>query len=203
MPLGLRDILDRALLLVLSGSLAWRMIHDAAANGHVYNLLIVVAELFVITLAVLAKPAREMSTRTSDWLIGLAGTSAPLLVMPAQAPVSFVSPALFMGLMVFGIQLQLVAKASLLRSFGLVAANRGIATRGLYRFVRHPVYMSYFITHVGFLGLNPSPWNAFVLMCCWMFQFKRIGAEERLLGADPTYLAYRQRVRWRLLPGVY
>jgi protein-S-isoprenylcysteine O-methyltransferase Ste14 len=108
-----------------------------------------------------------------------------------------------MGLMVFGIQLQLVAKASLLRSFGLVAANRGIATRGLYRFVRHPVYVSYFITHVGFLGLNPSLWNAFVLVSCWIFQLIRIGAEERLLGADPTYVAYCERVRWRVLPGVY
>jgi protein-S-isoprenylcysteine O-methyltransferase Ste14 len=203
MPLGLRDVLDRGFILILSGGLAWRMINDVVENGHIYNLLIVVSELFVVTLALLAKPAKQMSTRTSDWLIGLAGTSAPLLVMPAHAPLSFVSPAVFMGFMLFGIQLQLVAKASLLRSFGLVAANRGIATRGLYRFIRHPIYLSYFVAHLGFLGLNPSLWNAFVLVCCWSFQLVRINAEERLLSADPTYTAYRERVRWRLLPGVY
>jgi len=31
----------------------------------------------------------------------------------------------------------------------------------------------------------------------------RIALEERLLDRDPQYLAYRQRVRWRVAPGMF
>ena len=31
----------------------------------------------------------------------------------------------------------------------------------------------------------------------------RIKVEERLLGADPSYVAYAARVRFRLVPGVW
>jgi hypothetical protein len=31
----------------------------------------------------------------------------------------------------------------------------------------------------------------------------RLIAEERLLSTDADYVAYQQRVRWRLLPGVW
>jgi len=33
-------------------------------------------------------------------------------------------------------------------------------------------------------------------------QWVRARAEEQLLGADPGYAAYRQRVRYRLIPGL-
>ena len=35
------------------------------------------------------------------------------------------------------------------------------------------------------------------------FMVWRIALEEELLDRDPGYLAYRERVRWRLAPGMF
>ena len=55
-------------------------------------------------------------------------------------------------------------KVSLGRSFGLMPANRGVVSTGLYRLVRHPIYMGYLITHVGFVAANPTIWNLMTLV---------------------------------------
>ena len=82
-------------------------------------------------------------------------------------------------------------------------ANRGVKLGGPYRYVRHPMYAGYLLCHVAFLLLNPSPWNLVVYALCDGLQVPRILAEERLLCRDGTYAAYRARVRWRLIPGVF
>jgi protein-S-isoprenylcysteine O-methyltransferase Ste14 len=43
-------------------------------------------------------------------------------------------------------------------------ANRGVVSSGLYRLVRHPIYMGYLITHAGFLLANPTVWNIGMLL---------------------------------------
>ena len=53
-----------------------------------------------------------------------------------------------------GLCVVIAGKLSLGRSFGLMPANRGIVSTGLYRVVRHPIYLGYLITHVGFLLAN-------------------------------------------------
>jgi protein-S-isoprenylcysteine O-methyltransferase Ste14 len=53
-------------------------------------------------------------------------------------------------------------KLSLGRSFGLAPANRGVVST-TYRFARHPIYLGYLITHLGFLVANPTGWNFAVL----------------------------------------
>lgn len=95
------------------------------------------------------------------------------------------------------------AKFSLLRSFGLVAADRGIKQRGLYAVVRHPMYAGYIMTHIGFLLIAPSWWNLAVYIAAWVLIIVRISAEERVLSANPQYRDYMTGVRYRFLPGVF
>ena len=89
------------------------------------------------------------------------------------------------------------------RSFGIVAAHRGIQTRGLYRYVRHPIYAAYLLAFGGFVLAHPSLFNSMVLLVWAGIQIARIRAEERLLSTDPYYAAYAQRVRHRLIPGLW
>ena len=35
-------------------------------------------------------------------------------------------------------------------------ANRGVVSTGLYRLVRHPIYLGYLITHAGFRRREPD-----------------------------------------------
>ena len=88
-------------------------------------------------------------------------------------------------------------------SFGLVAANRGVKTRGPYGLVRHPAYTGYLITYLGYVAEHPSLLNIALLCVGTAFQLVRIREEEHLLSRDSTYERYRQRVRYRLIPLVY
>lgn len=97
----------------------------------------------------------------------------------------------------------IVALLSLRRSFGVVAANRGVRTGGLYRFVRHPLYGSYIIGYVGFLLGNVTAWNMLLIVLMFMCQYLRTHAEERILLHDPIYQEYAVRVPYRFIPFVF
>ena len=82
-------------------------------------------------------------------------------------------------------------------------ANRGVVSTGMYRFVRHPIYLGYLITHVGFVAANPADWNLIVLAAADLALMMRAVCEEQTLAQDEAYRAYMQRVRWRVIPGVF
>jgi protein-S-isoprenylcysteine O-methyltransferase Ste14 len=84
-----------------------------------------------------------------------------------------------------------------------VAANRGIKTCGLYRYVRHPIYAAYLLAFGGFVLIHPSVVNSMVLLVWVIIQIARIQSEERVLMEDPSYCAYRRAVRYRLVPGLW
>ena len=95
------------------------------------------------------------------------------------------------------------AKLSLNRSFGIVAANRGVKTGGPYAYVRHPMYLGYFLSQAAILIMNFSAWNILVLSIWATSQVLRIHAEERVLLRDPSYSAHATRVPYRLVPWIY
>ena len=99
--------------------------------------------------------------------------------------------------------IQISTKVALGVSFGLVAANRGVRVSGPYRFVRHPMYAGYVITHVGLCSAMPSAINALLYVCALSLQIVRIKREERVLMQDQQYRDFSARVRYRLLPGVF
>jgi protein-S-isoprenylcysteine O-methyltransferase Ste14 len=92
---------------------------------------------------------------------------------------------------------------SLGRWFGVWPALRGLATRGPYRFVRHPMYLAYVLADIGY---NLQEWNmgtALLVMVGWASLFYRIRAEERILSQDEGWSSYAALVRHRLFPGLW
>lgn len=49
----------------------------------------------------------------------------------------------------------------------------------------------------------PMLLNGAMYGLAFILQIVRIRREERVLMRDPTYVAFAQRVRYRLLPGIY
>jgi len=145
------------------------------------------------------RPTADISLRPMDWIWALTATLAPLLLVPVPP----LAPNLGLALVFAGMVFSLSAKLILRRSFGIVAANRGVKMGGPYRLVRHPMYAGYVIGHIGTLLLLPHMWNWVLFLFAWTAMAMRIRAEERVLGADADYQAYVARVRWRLLPGLY
>ena len=78
-----------------------------------------------------------------------------------------------------------------------------LETGGLYRVVRHPIYFGWLL-FVGGAPLMTSTRLLFAVISV-VYLVIAIRFEERSLVANfgAPYEAYRRRVRWRLLPGIY
>jgi protein-S-isoprenylcysteine O-methyltransferase Ste14 len=188
-------------LLALLYGLFVRISISAAIGGDVGALILAIQELSIVVLVLTRRRAHATVAGDSPpAVLAWCGTILPLVLRPSAAP------SVLLG--VFGSMIQLVggllvlaATLRLGRSFGIVAANRGIQTEGLYRVVRHPIYAAYVLAFGGFVLAHPTVMNGVVLAGWLSVQILRIRAEERLLMQDVQYSAYAAHVRYRLLPG--
>lgn len=202
MTMRVRDTVERVLLCVFVSWLAWRIGSSILAGDTTWvSALVLVGELLVLFFVLIGRPASAVSTSPREWLLAFAGSAAPLFVMPGGEQIA--PTPVIAAVFLIGILAQIAAKLSLNRSFGVVPANRGVVTTGLYGLIRHPVYASYLIGHAAFLLANPTFWNLAVYSIALALQVGRILAEEGLLARDAAYVAYQQSVRYRLVPGVF
>ena len=103
----------------------------------------------------------------------------------------------------FGSYLCLVSVTSLGRSLSIMPEARALVTSGLYKYIRHPLYMAELVALVGFFMQYRSWAAAAILAVVLFFQLKRMDWEEQILAqAFPEYESYRLR-SWRLFPGLY
>jgi len=160
------------------------------------------SESSVVAFALIRRFTSEVSLKPVDWFVALLGVTAPLLVRPTGEE-ALVSVFVCAPLMLAGFAMQIAAKLTLRRSFGIVAANRGVKVGGPYRLVRHPMYAGYVMTQIAFLLTNPSAWNATVYCIALAIQISRILAEERVLACDPSYQVFAAAVPYRLLPCIF
>src|SRR5512139_3760117 len=79
-----------------------------------------------------------------------------------------------------------------------------VVTSGPYRYVRHPMYAMMFCMWPG-IALELGSWWALLPAAVIVIVFViRTALEDRTLQAElPGYTAYAQRVRYRLVPGVW
>ena len=87
-----------------------------------------------------------------------------------------------------------------------IQADRGhyVVTSGPYRYVRHPMYAMMFFMWPG-TALTLGSWWALLPAAVIVIVFViRTALEDRTLQAElPGYPAYAQRVRYRLVPGIW
>ena len=151
---------SRTLVGALFLLLAFRLLGDFMLTGRATDLLLLVGEALVVVLICLRRPASVVDRRPLVRLVTAVSMTFPLLSEPALAPMIPEAAAA----MLLGVGVVVGGKISLGYSFGLLPANRGVMERGLYRIVRHPIYLGYLLTHIPFLAAHPSGWNAAVLL---------------------------------------
>ena len=85
-----------------------------------------------------------------------------------------------------------------------VAQGQQVIDTGPYAFVRHPMYAGSIVLYV-FSPLALGSWWAMIsaLPIIPLLIVRILNEEEILLRDLPGYAAYRQKVRFRLLPGVW
>jgi len=165
-------------------------------------LLLLLIEGFGLLMVLLARRAtrRDLSPVA---VIATAYVAIYIFLFSAAGTTRLVPEVTGVTLQFTGLLWQFAAKVALGRSFGLLPASRGLVVSGPYRLVRHPIYLGYLISHIGFLLANFSWRNFAVLAVLYVAQVVRLRREESHLSSSDEYRRYCQRVRWRLLPFVF
>ena len=198
----LADVAARAAIVVLFSLMAVRFGADFLATGRVTGLLLLVSEMLVVVLTVMRRSAAAVDRSVRARLLTVLSMLGPPLLQPAQ--VSAILPqSVTVAASIVGLAVVIAGKMTLGRSFGLMPANRGVVSSGIYRVVRHPIYLGYLITHVAFLLATPSAWNIAALFAADAALLLRAVCEEQTLSRDSQYRAYQQIVRWRVCPGLF
>jgi protein-S-isoprenylcysteine O-methyltransferase Ste14 len=181
----------------------------ARPNAWRANLSAWIWIIGALTMAVLSltrAAPREARTDYQALIAASAMMVLPLFIRPATPFAVTNWPTLEAAgaiLQVAGLSLMLVGWLYLGRHFGILPANRGLVVRGPFRIIRHPVYAAWLLTAFGTSMAAPGVRNFALVALTIPFMVWRIALEEALLDRDPQYLAYRQRVRWRLAPGMF
>jgi len=85
-----------------------------------------------------------------------------------------------------------------------VEAGQFVASRGVYKFVRHPMYVGNVIMMVGIPLALGSYWGLLLVIPGVLVLVSHILDEEKMLTQELRgYREYMQRVRYRLLPYVW
>lgn len=173
-----------------------------ADPGRITLLLVAVIETITAGIIICSRPAKRRDWRPLS--VAASCTAMFFFLGLDLAPAGHVIPEFAgVGLQFAGLLFQLYAKFSLGRSFGILPATRRLVTSGAYRWLRHPIYFGYLVSHLGFLLSNFSLQNLAVLLVLYAAQIVRIQREEEMLGDFPGYHEYRNRVRYRMIPMVY
>lgn len=176
---------------------------DAYLHTHrPIGFLFSAQQVVVVVAYLVRRPARVVTQRMGDWLLAFGGTFAPVLLRPDGGHPAW-GLTWGLALQFCGVVLALFSLITLGRSFGFAAADRGLVERGPYRVVRHPIYASYVVLLLGYLLQSQSLGNLTVAVLVMACNVGRIRAEERVLATNPAHAAYRSRVHWRLLPGIW
>ena len=195
-------LLSTAAPVSLLGLFAIIHVQNWMNTGSLTGLGLAIQESILIVLFLIRRRPKESLNTVSAWVAALIGSYGVLLVQPSGVAL-FDASGIYVGVQLFGAALAVVTTLSLGKSFGIVAANRGVQTRGAYGIVRHPIYASYLVGFAGYLLAALSIWNVTVMAVALTFQIRRIHAEESVLMKDPAYQEYAKSVRYRLIPKIY
>ena len=198
----LADIAARAVVVCLFSMMAVRFGTDFLKTGRVTGLLLLVSELLVVVLTVMRRSAASVDRSLRARVLTAVSMLGPSLLKPASV-VALVPQFVTVAVSAMGLAMVIAGKVTLGRSFGLMPANRGIVSSGVYRLVRHPIYLGYLVTHAAYTAAMPSAWNVVALIVADIALLARAVREEETLARDERYRAYQQVVRWRVCPGVF
>jgi protein-S-isoprenylcysteine O-methyltransferase Ste14 len=198
-----RQVLAYAAALLFFSTLALSSGHIFLENPSALALGLATVNALFLLLFLARRKATAVVRSPLAWLLGFAGAMLPLLLRIGDTPASLKLADVGDGLQLLGASLAVAALLSLGRSFGVVAAHRGIQTGGLYRWVRHPLYAAELLLLLGFTLAHASTWNALIWLLAVGLQLLRAGFEEAVLANDEAYRAYRLRCPHRFVPGLW
>jgi protein-S-isoprenylcysteine O-methyltransferase Ste14 len=178
----------------------------------VKRLLTLLLWVLVGSLLLLGRAPAVPPTGWRDVVVPLAGNFfflawkldrvLPEVLTRSQVPTAWHRPlaflALYLGLLSVGLALWAVAQLG--RSFAVLVSVREVVVSGPYRYVRHPIYLSYVLNMVGLLVTHGSLLALVLVTGHFALTVYRARLEEVLLAAhSEDYRTYRAKTGF-LLP---
>ena len=190
-----------AFLVVITSLFVYVFGRDVIADHKVTSLVFAIEQSILVVMFLTRRRSHATSTRPVDWLAATVGGWLPLALRPHEG--GDASALTGTAIQMIGLSLSTMGFLALGKSFGVVAANRGLKVKGPYSVVRHPIYFSHTVTICGFLIANFTPLNLAIVVVVSLFQLVRIHGEERMLTSTGDYADYKARVPYRLIPRLY
>jgi protein-S-isoprenylcysteine O-methyltransferase Ste14 len=166
------------------------------------NLVWVVGAVMMGAMSIVRIAPRAVMMDARAFASTLAVLLLPCMVRPVLPSIGMMA-WIGIALEILGVGLSQVARIYMGRSFGILPGNRGIVSKGPFKFVRHPIYVGWLLLTAGYLLSYPSWPNCFIMIATLPFMMWRISLEEELLVNDAEYREYEGRVTFRLIPGVF
>lgn len=195
-----REVVGLICILALHLFFTYVFLQKVIYDHSMSSLMHFLYETMLVIFILMRNSANDVSENYQDWIVGILGTVLPLMLRPAEVPVEY---AFLISFQVVGFTISAIGLMSLNKSIGIVAANRGIKTNGIYKYIRHPLYAGYFISLIAFMSQNFTMYNLSILAVFIIMQLGRIFAEEKILLQDPEYKAYAEQTKWRLFPYIW
>jgi protein-S-isoprenylcysteine O-methyltransferase Ste14 len=93
-----------------------------------------------------------------------------------------------------------------LSSWARIQADRGqvVVQEGLYRRIRHPMYLGIMLSFLGIPLLLNSWWGMIPsVVIVGLFVYRTYREDQMLIDSLAGYVEYTQKVKYRLLPGIW
>ena len=140
-----------AIMLSFAGIAAWRWQNSSLIFFALLFLRDASAAWFLIS----RNP--DQSKKQVGWVDVLAYVScgSVFLYLNQSQPLFVHAETVSSVLAIVGFAISTIALFEIGASFGVSPANRGLVKTGIYRFVKHPMYLGYGIAEIGLVFLNP------------------------------------------------
>jgi protein-S-isoprenylcysteine O-methyltransferase Ste14 len=179
---------------------------DLTRNADGFSLITIAIFSLIVSLLYVIR------LRPINKLRGVVPTAAALLGAFLIFGLMFLKPRMDLppmvkiiatALIVVGYICAIFALIQLGRSFSILPEARKLVTSGIYRYIRHPMYLSEFLVLTGIFINFLSPIAAIIVVAQIIFQFRRMDYEEQILRSTfPEYEDYSHHTA-RLIPGLY
>lgn len=148
-------------------------------TGLIFFLLLILREISASWFLITRNPPEKKNSNKWASILAYVSSAWPFFYLSSstQSATAHLVDAL---LAIVGFLLSTWALFDLGKSFGVAPANRGLVHTGVYRYIKHPMYLGYVISESGFVFLNP--WNALLLVASVSLYTLRARLEAKILN---------------------
>ena len=185
--------------------------HYFTVNNYIFNFLLIFFNLIIVSGLFSRKNIKQYPDNLREIIVPFIATFNLLsfnLVsfLPAKGNIMLIPHALVPAVSVIGtllstagIAISILAIVKLRTSFGIFVQVRSIICTGVYKYVRHPIYLGYFLDFIGYSLLQGKLYYFLLTgLSMVIFVYRSKLEENKLAQHSEEYRAYMAKT-----PGIW